>query len=280
MLKMHSEEFERELNAFEEALYQRFKEHFDLNVLVFRRLSDIIGEKDRVIELKSDFQRTINFLFCRSSRLHWSILILCQKGFGPEAGILLRSLMEQVVNMRWIAKEDPDQRAKLFRGYSHVARKKLYDNYDKHGIFRRLTDAEMERMESREEIERFYKEVEHNYPDERYWSPKSIRSRADETGASYEWDFYYWHLSFFSHSNAASQFELVKPGEPEDRFDIDPSKSMMEDVLHLSYKYLLSALNRWNVVFKLGLDKLVLDLFDKLEGISFTRQEPKSNSQE
>jgi len=280
MLKMHREEFEKELKAFEENLYLHFKKHFDVNVSFFRRLSEVIEEKKNEVEPKSDLQRAINFLFGRSYRLYWTILVLCEKGFGPEAGVLLRSLMEHAVNMDWIAKENSDQRARLFLDYVHVARKQLYDNYDKHGIFPKLTHAEMEWMESREEIERLYKGVKHNYLDERYWSPKSIRSRADEICAGYDWDFYYWHLSFFSHSNAASQFELVKPGEPEDRFAIGPSKSMMEDVLHLSYKYLLMAFKRWNVVFKLGLDELLVDLLSKLTDISVICQGPESNSQE
>lgn len=278
MLKMHSEEFEKDLKAFEDRLYLHFKKYFDLNVSFFRRLSEVIEEKKNEVEPKSDFQRAINFLFGRSYRLYWTILVLCEKGFGPEAGILLRSLMEHAVNMDWIAKENPDQRARLFLDYVHVARKQLYENYDKHGIFPKLTHAEMEWMESREEIERLYREVKHNYLDERRWAPESIRSRADEIGTGYDWDFYYWHLSFFSHSNAASQFELVRPGEPENLFAIGPSNSMIKDVLHLSYKYLLGAFNRWNVVFELGLDKLVLDLFEKLEDISIIRQERERHS--
>ena len=280
MLKMHSEEFERELKAFEEELYLRFKEHFDLNVLVFRRLSDIIGEKDRVIELKSDFQRTINFLFCRSSRLHWSILILCQKGFGPEAGILLRSLMEQVVNMAWIGKENPDQRAKLFVDYDRVAKKMLYDNYDVHGVFPDLTDTQRELIQSREEVERAYVEVKGDYRQDQYWAPKSIRSRAHEVGLEYDWNFYYWYYSFIAHSNAASQFEFVRPVGEKNLFVVGPSKSMIRDVLHLNNKYILLAFDLWNKTFELGLDALVQELSGKLAGISFIRQEPESNSQE
>lgn len=273
MLKMHSEEFEKELNAFEEELYLRFKEHFDLNILLFRRLSDIVGQKERVIEQKSDFQRTINFLFCRSYRLHWSILMLCQKGFGPEASILLRSLMEQVVNMAWIGKENPDQRAKLFVDYFHVARKKLYDHYDAYGVFPNLTDEQKEWMESREEIERLYKEVKDNYRDERFWAPKKIRCRVNEVSAGYDWDFYYWYFSFLSHSNAASQFEFVKQVGTESLFVVGPSESMIQDVLHLNCKYLLLAFDMWNKAFELGLDALVQELSARLSDISFVRRQ-------
>jgi|GEM_PF-3071241 len=279
MLKIHNEEFERELKAFEEKLYVRFKKHFDINVSLFRRLSDVIGEKEMAIEQKSNFQRAINFLFCRSYRLHWTILMLCQKGFGPEAGILLRSLMEQVVNMAWIGKENPDERAKFFVDYFHVARKKLYDNYDEYAVFPNLTDAEKEWMESREEIERLYSEVESNYIKEDRWAPKSIKGRAKEVGAEYDWDFYYWFFSFLAHSNAASQFEFVRQVGAENLFVVGPSDSMLGYVLHLSCKYLLLAFDMWNKTFELGLDGLVQEFSSELTDISFVRREQEGNSQ-
>jgi hypothetical protein len=278
MIELHKEEFEKELKAFEEGLYVRFKKQFDLNASFFRQLSDVIDRKMNTIKPQSDFQWAITFLFYRSYKLYWTILILCQKGFGPEAGILLRSLMEQVINMEWIAKENSDQRAKLFLEYFHVARKKLYDLYDKYGIFPKLTDAEKEFMESREEIERVYKSVKNNYQDERYWAPETIRSRANQVGAGYDFDFYYWHTSFLTHASSACQIEYLKQTGSQSIFVLGPSDSMIKDVLFLSYKYFLIAVKRWNVVFELKLDNLVLDLSDKLAEISVIRAEEASNS--
>jgi len=280
MLKMHNEEFEKDSKVFEDRLYLHFKKFFDLNVSFFRQLSDVIDEKMNAIGPKSDFEWAITFLFYRSYKLYWTILILCEKGFASEAGILLRSLMEQAINMEWIAKEDSDERSKLFLEYFHVARKKLYDKYEKHGVFHQLTDAQKQWMKSRDEIEARYNQVKNNYPEERFWAPKSIGCRAHTTGAGYDFDFYYWYLSFLTHSNVACQFEYLRPQEPTDAFIVGPNYSSVDVVLHLSYKYLLVASNRWNVVFKLGLDKLLLDLLSKLEDISVIRQEPESNSQE
>lgn len=198
-------------------------------------------------------------------------MILSQQGFGPEAGILLRSLMEQVVNMAWIGKKNPDERAKLFVDYFHIAGKRHYDNYYKYGIFPNLTDAERELMESREEIERTYKEVKDNYGDERYWAPKRVSSRAKDVSIDYDWDFYYWFFSFLAHSNAASQFEFVRREGTEDLFVVGPSDSMIQEVLHLSCKYLLLAFDMWNKAFDLGLDALVQEFSGKLTSISFIR---------
>lgn len=280
MAKMHSEEFEKNLKGLEEKLYVDFRTLFDLNVSFFRRLGDIIDQKMNTVELKTDLHWSINFLFYRSYRLYWTTLILCGKGFGPEASILLRSLMEATVNMRWITEQNPEKRAALYRGYADVARKRLYDKYDKHGIFRKLTDAETESIESRQEIEKLYEEVKDDYREERFWAPKNIRSRAQEVGADYDWEFYYWYFSFFVHSSAVCQFEHLRLAGTEAAFIIGPSRSMVQDVLQLSYKYMLMALNVWNAVFELGLDDLLLELVDRLKEVSRVREDDQGESGE
>ncbi len=279
MCKMHSEKFAKELQTFEEELYSQFKEKFDLNFSFYRNLSNAIDEKMNEIKPKSDFEWSVNYLFYRSYKLYWTILILCQRGFAPEAGILLRSLMEQVVNMEWIAVEDSDHRAELFLEYFHIARKRLYDLYSKHNVLPKLTKTQKESMEDIEEIEKCYEEVKHIFKDERYWAPERIRSRAEKVGAGYDFDFYYWYYSFLAHSNSACQSEYVRKHQLTDIFIIGPNYSMIEDVLHLAYKYMLLAFYRWNIVFKLGLDNLMIDLFAKLEEMSIVREDIQPSPQ-
>lgn len=264
---MHRNEFEEELPIFERQLYHALKRHFDLSISFFRSLSDAIDEKMKQIQPKSDFEWAITFLFYRSYKLYWTILLLCQKGFGPEAGILLRSLMEHTVNMDWIAKEGQDKGAKLFLDYFHVARKKLYNKYGKYKVLANLTDVQKQAMQSKEEIERRYHEVRANYADERFWAPIRITKRAHDVGAAYDWDFYYWGFSFLAHPNASSQFDFVIPDEPKNSFIIGPSYSKLQDVLVLSCRYLLLALNTWNLVFGLGLENLLVQLTEELSAI-------------
>jgi hypothetical protein len=268
MKQMHSPEFEEKLKTFELRLSERFKKEFEVSATVFRSISRAIDDNMNLIKPKTDFEWAITFLFYRAYKLYWTILILSQRGFGPEAAILARSLMEHAVNMQWIAKEDREKRARLFLEYFHVARKKLYDNYDKHGIFPNLTDIEKQSMEDREEIEKRYEETKQNYLDKRHWAPISIRARAQDVEAAYDWDFYYWSFSFLAHPNASSQFDFVIPGEPKNSFIIGPSYSNLQDVLVLSCKYLMKALMTWNQVFALGLENLLVELTQELCAIS------------
>jgi hypothetical protein len=281
MHKMHSKEFEEKLSNFELQLSKRFKKEFEVTTSIFRSVSRVVDENMNLIKPKTDFEWAVTFLFYRAYKLYWTILILSQKGFGPEAAILARSLMEHAVNMQWIAKDDHDNRAKLFLEYFHVARKKLYDNYDKYGVFPNLTDIEKQSMESREEIEKRYEEVKQNYPEEWYWAPIKIRTRAYDVGAEYDWDFYYWGFSFLAHPNASSQFDFLIPNQLENTFIIGPSYSKIQDVLVLGCKYLLLALNSWNFVFGLELENLIVELTHKLCAISRpqNRKQEKSGMQ-
>jgi hypothetical protein len=183
--------------------------------------------------------------------------------------------MEQVVNMAWIGKENPDQRAKLFVEYTHIARKKLYDNWNKYGVFDILTIEQKQIIEDKKEIERLYLEVKDNYKDEKRWAPTHIRTRAEEVGLIYDWDFYYWNLSFFAHSNSASQFEFIRRKGENNFYVIGPSELMIQNVLHLSCKYILLAFDLWNKAFELRLDELVHEFKSKLTKISFLREEIK-----
>lgn len=279
MLKLHTEEFKKELSVFEDNLYAHHKTLFDLNAEFFRRLSAAVDEKMNEVSIESDTEWSMNFLFYRSYRLFWTNLVLCEKGFGTEACILLRSLMEVVVNMSWISQRNAEERAKLYRSYADIARKHLYDKYDKHGVFRKLSDSEMESIETREDIQKLYSRVKDDYREERFWAPKNIRSRAEDVGAGYDWEFYYWYFSFFVHSSAVCQFEHVKRQNTKEIFVIGPSDSpLIRDVLQLSAKYVLLAFNKWNALFQLGLDDLLLELLGRLEDVSVVRenQRPKS----
>jgi hypothetical protein len=275
---MYSTEFEEKLKTFEIWLSERFKKEFEVTASLFRSVSRVIDENMNLIKPNTDFEWAITFLFYRAYKLYWTILILSQKGFGTEAAILARSLMECAVNMQWIAKDESEKRARLFLEYFHVARKKLYDNYDKHGVFPNLTDTEKQSMEDREEIEKRCEETKQNYHDKRHWAPISIRTRAKDVGAGYDWDFYYWGFSFLVHPNASSQFDFVILGETKDTFIIGPSYSKLQDVLVLSCKYLLLALNTWNLVFGLGLENMLVRLTEKLSVISRPQNDEQKKS--
>ena len=127
------EKLEEKLQVFRENLYSKHREHFEVAGETYRILFAVIDENKNKVSRQFDsdnlFKWVIDFLFLKSYNLFWSILILCEEGFGPNAHILLRSLIEHVINMEWISIDDQKKRADLFWDYFAIARYHLVKNY-------------------------------------------------------------------------------------------------------------------------------------------------------
>lgn len=263
---MFSEKFENELKQFEVGLYLKFQKGFDLNFQLFQDLFQIIDENKEKIKLNDDFKWVVNFLFLKTYKIYWSILILCKKGLGTEAAVLWRSLFEHTVDLYWISKDQSIDRAKKFRNYLHIARKHLYDKYDEYNIFSKIPNETSQGMETKEEIKKLYDEVKDDYKDERKWSKKNIREKARNVGLSFDYEFYYWYYSFLVHPNEISRFDYATVNQQQ--FYMGPTHFCIRDVLVLSYKILLGSFIKWSEVFNLKYEDKKKEFLEKLKTIA------------
>lgn len=77
-------------------------------------------------------QGTLWFLGARATKLFRSIALLCEQGYGTEAMILVRSLMETYLSIAYIAKDDSELRAKAYGEYEPVIRNGLAKKLNKY----------------------------------------------------------------------------------------------------------------------------------------------------
>ena len=63
------------------------------------------------------------YLSHRALNIHEGIVVLAERGLGLEAGMLLRSLIEIGINVRWMW-EDHEKRARRWLDYDWLATKK------------------------------------------------------------------------------------------------------------------------------------------------------------
>ena len=72
-------------------------------------------------KIESDFFIDIFFLLAKSTKTFRAIHLLCDKGYGEDAIILTRSLLENLISFAYISQpqsdEEKEHRAKLFRGW-------------------------------------------------------------------------------------------------------------------------------------------------------------------
>lgn len=276
MEQMCSNEMLEELKKFEVELYLRCQKYFDSNFYSFKKMFAIVKENEGRIKTPDDITTAISFLFFKSFKTYWSILLLCKRGFAQDAAILTRSLIENVVDMYWISNKDKKERARKFVNYTIVMRKQIYSKYKKHKIFKLLTPERLRMMGSAEEIEKMYTQVKRDYPNETSWSGKNLRCRAEEKGVDlgYDYEFYYWYFSLLSHSTVGGKLTFTKVEGESEIFFYGPSFSpeIMIQILVLSYKYILSAFIKFNSVFDLHQEGAIKEFYEGLEAISVKRK--------
>ncbi|KPL04164.1 MAG: hypothetical protein AMJ90_01830 [candidate division Zixibacteria bacterium SM23_73_2] len=275
MERMYNEEMLKELKGFEVELYARYEKYFDANYFLHRNMLEMLKEDEAKIRADDDIKRVISYLFSACFKTYTSILLLCGKGFAPAAGILTRSLFENVINIKWILNNDQKERARKFLNYSIVIKKKLYEKYNQYRIFDRLKSNVLDRMESVESVKKAYTEVKDDYPNEIKWSGKNTRELAEEEGVNmgYDYDFYYWFFSLLTHSTvAAKETSTTVEGSTESVF-YGPSFSpeIMVDILVLSYKYVLMAFVELDLILNLGKENNIKRFYKGFEEISVRR---------
>ena len=102
----------------EKALGYTVKQLIRLN----RDLRVTLTKKMRLhtLDIREEKAWPLLYLIIQAINLHEAIGLLISKGFGPEAGILLRSMLEVTINVMWICK-DPEIRLTRYADYRFFA---------------------------------------------------------------------------------------------------------------------------------------------------------------
>ena len=93
-----------------EILYKRFGELFQFIERTLDTASDAVtGQRIDSLE-----KAVVLYHYVRSLRLLRGIYTLCESGNGTEAAILLRSLVNLYINLKWLTQEDAENRMTRF----------------------------------------------------------------------------------------------------------------------------------------------------------------------
>lgn len=144
-------------------------------------------------------------------RLHEALELLVERGFGREAGILLRSLFEATVNIMWISK-DVESRLERYASYQYFAAQKYRELKEKGSDIEKLSPAEREEWAKESELVRSEaRKARHKYGFRPHvgWSGKSIRGMAEDVGWLDRYDRLYKIYSEVTHSGVAGAHDFV-----------------------------------------------------------------------
>lgn len=194
---------------------------------------DIFREKISNETIKNDDEYSLPMLmiYTRFLKSNAALINLCRSGFGEDAGTILRTMIEQLLNFFYIAK-DPRRNGLLYM------RNQLVTRLEGHRKLRRLAPEAMQEefdwmvdeVKTEEELKALDEEIlkiDKTYDKDLQkradalgqWSGKSLRKMADDLGKELQWQYYFshWLLSDFVHGNpgwcgSIARYELTCHG--------------------------------------------------------------------
>jgi len=178
----------------------KYKDLFDL-------IDDVCSSKLR-IERKSPVSTVLKnvayFHYCKAINLGKAISILCANGRATEASILLRSLLNVYIDIKWIAHNDSLTRAQRYVDFEIVFRRSHYEAAIAHGTLQKPKN-DSKYIQDGMKVDRILKKYNIRSLDKAYnWSGKSIKNMATEIGEEWAYHVLYARASATEHTCPSS----------------------------------------------------------------------------
>jgi len=227
--------------------------------------TDITQAMDGKIELSPGFKDTCVYLFTKSTKTYRAIQHLCNNGYGEDAIILSRSLLENLINFAYIAnpqqEEERERRAKLFVGWIIIDfQRKLRDLKNTDAV-RIQIEKNLKTYKPDWDVNKLHQEECNNHKtkgketNNRSWSVLSIKNMATEIGLLELYYKEYWLYSQIVHPHPGGSPSYMKYDTNRDIVTNDmPSNAWIEKALLSSIDCYIMLVGLINNVFDLKLD--------------------------
>jgi len=207
------------------------------------------------------------YLAVKILRHEEALEILTERGFGSEAGIILRTMFEAAVNIMWILKDAEKQlipKLKRYTDYQFIASQKFRDYAKNSDITKTLPDSVREEFEHMTNtLDDKARQVKEEYDFNAYkpWSGRTIKQMANDIGWGERYDTLYQIYSDIVHSGINSVQEyLVFDNTGKVTVNYKSQTSHCKGCLLEGKTYLLTAFSFLDIFLDLKLDKII-DLY-------------------
>ncbi|HDP69994.1 MAG TPA: hypothetical protein ENN38_04195 [Actinobacteria bacterium] len=250
------------------------KEHAKL----FEHTHKLLKLANELSEIKFEpsttFEKITILFFAKSRKTYWAISTLAGRGFGEDAGILLRSLLENLIDLYWISIE-PKERSKRFLDFASFTYREGFKKLEEDKLHKHR--GEQVSLQIKEEVLRDCQKIDarilKSFQKYRKWAPMGRREMAkeiDRTLTNYKkihkdeflflYDKAYWLLSNTAHLNPFALDDFIKPAGNKLILREQPSKRHIANWLILSFHIFLRIVDKINDVHKIGAEEKIQDL--------------------
>ena len=213
---------------------------------------------------------TVVHLTWKSLKTNLAVKNLLEHGFMEDAYILLRSVLESVITLKYISL-DVSSRIRPFHEYSYIFKKRIREaNKDVYG---QDIDSEGDPAKKKilKRVDNEYQRVRNNYSKKSSWSSVSIFDMAKEVGLEADYRMFYSYFSQYTHTTVNTENRFIK----EDvqgffKIIISPSKEDEEELktaIHLVTYCTMMMITIFISVFKTEYEKELENLFREFHSL-------------
>jgi hypothetical protein len=202
----------------------------------------------------------IVYLTLKIMKHHEALELLAGREYGSEAGILIRSMFEAVLNLLWIS-HDVENRLKRYVAYQIYDSQKYRYASTKWNAMAKFSEDDKKQIEQNfEQLSQQaheFKEL-YGFKSNKHWSGKSLREMAKEVGWLERYDFLYIIYSDIVHSNVlASNNYISFDASGMLKIINEPQIEHCKACLTEAYVYLLAAFSFLDVFLDLNMESIV-----------------------
>jgi hypothetical protein len=192
-------------------LAQKYQDIFDLTQRTIEEsLNFIIGEKANSLK-----RQVTLFHYIRAAYLIEAIYCLSSQGLATESMVLLRSLLNLYINIKWLAKDDSQERFERYADFEVIFKKIAIDTLLEHGeIWNEIKKPDFNTHDN--DFERVKNKYNLKNPNDFFnWSGKTIYQMAKDENVNLEKEYkiIYGRLSSVEHTRPDSVRDYLDSSE-------------------------------------------------------------------
>lgn len=222
-------------------------------------LLDVFFKKIKYNDREDEYyEKVLLTLFMISFKHLRGIYLLCREGYGPQAMILLRSIIEIGIDIKYM-RDEKESRSKLYLGYENIEKYQMYKDVHNKKFFSE-EDPEVLEKSARVLRENYDRELEvRGSLDKRNWAGINRYEMAKGTGLEELYDYVYRFVCRYSHNSASSIGEtFLGLDEEKATFIRGPHCQTVDAALGMGISSFLEILKITNEDLKIGMSSEVL----------------------
>lgn len=211
-------------------------------------------------EPKTPRQIFLLYALAKSHKTQAAILLLSERGFGQDAGILARSIFELAITVLYIAKDENGKLVERFFDYDWIMRANMYDSVSEDTFFKNRIEN---RDPAGEEVEAVLAEagkIKKKYPGIKHfrWSDENFREMAEKVGRLDTYKSAYHLQCNLAHPNSRNMNDYFSESEGRLEVNAGPNDEWIKSSLIATFDFFIHVVYAWDEEFEFGL-KLRLD---------------------